>query len=130
MNFKIGQVIKFYKAQDDSGTASECFGFDASCGSDWLAVQYYPEQVLGEVVKTKGTILVQEFFLKADGERYLCGLHDLSKNGIEERISTVKEFLNYYNLSEEEFFEGEEVAGFELFYRFELQDQESTGDVA
>ena len=126
MKFKLGQVVKFYKAQDDSAQASDCFGFDPSCGNDWFSVQYYPEQVYGVITKIRGTILAQMFFLNRDGERQFCDSYDLSKTGIEQRVLEIQGMLEQYNLTEKDFFE-DCGFGFEVFAQVEIVERVGGG---
>lgn len=105
MKIKIGQIIKFYIPQNDTCMASECYGFNPGEYSDWLEVQYYPEQVQGVITKIKGTILAHRFLINRNGERQFFGFYDLSKNGINQRIEEIKHTLDCYGLSEEDFFE-------------------------
>lgn len=72
--FKVGDLVKFNTIQDDSCMASDCFGFDPSCGNDWFDVQVYVEDFYGEVV-AKGTVEI----IYVDGKR--SGKFYTIKNG-------------------------------------------------
>lgn len=67
--FRVGDLVQFNTIQDDSCMASDCFGFDPSCGSDWFDIQVHVESFYGEIVK-RGIIEVIYTNGKRSGKFY------------------------------------------------------------
>jgi hypothetical protein len=107
--FKIGDLVKFNLVEDDSCQASECFGFDPSCGNDWFDIQAYVETAHGEIVKPN-TIEIIYKSGKRSGKFF-----KISKSVIKGELDKLLSLKEKYNIKLSQVFDGSGLSTIKQF---------------
>lgn len=111
---KLNDRVKIWIAQDDSAMASDCFGVEPQ--NDWFDIQYYPYQIEAIIIWNKGLLLAQEVYKGKQGVEMRGDVFDISRNGIKKRIEQIKEKLECYDMTIQEFLAGEEMSNLDFFF--------------